>query len=324
MLKPALTIAISALTMTLLAGCQHPSTPAAQPNRTLHLPPRDVLDMGDEQDARGTKLAILVSYSYIKGDSGFFRKNPKTYIRVWPEEATGFDTAKAEQGPGVLTPLYDRQSVAIGGWDGVLFYGADADTAKGLERIRVVFGSPKETYRAEGVFPAGDEAERDTILTSLFSLEDAGASQTDEAHFTLKTEKSGWWYRIKVRNIYYYAPDENAYPSGQLDKDQFMVIQFKPAQGFKASIRNMEILLDRFKQLQLEFPAYTIVPTRIGDMDAVEVTCRTTYRKVPNTFYAVLTGTREQPLLLAGWVYHDAAAKVASMKAAASTLRIKK
>ncbi len=326
MLKPVPIIAIAVF--VLLAGCQPKATTPPPPNHILQLPPRDVLDISDQEHVRGTKLVIRVPYSYIRQDSGIFRKTAKAYIQVWPSDTPGFDIAR----PGIEAgfakahydslngPLYDHQEVAIGGWDGLLSYAVEP-TAH-MEHVTVVFGDHLSSYKAEGFFPAGDGAERDTILASLFSLTEDGA--IDHAfHHTLATEHSGWWYNGAVGNVYYYSPNQDAHRFGDLQTDECMVIQFKPAQGFSASIRNLEAFLQSFRRLGLQFPPYTIVPIQIGNMDAVEVACEATYRGKPNAFYAVLTGTRAQPLLLAGWVYNNDRARIASMKRVASTLRVK-
>lgn len=145
----------------------------------------------------------------------------------------------------------------------------------------------------------------------------------DSVHYTLQSMGTGWLYDSNVGNIFFYTPSGRAHPARNMLTDQIMIMQFKPSAQLTPSVRHMEDILGGFRQALFHFSPYTIRPTRIGDMDAFEVSCTTKYQGEQNSFYAVLTGTKAQPILFAGWTYEDREERMESIRKVAATLRVR-
>lgn len=323
----------------LVAGCRFQFHIKFPPQHRLVLPPPFVVGGGDAQRIGQSKWFIDVPEDYYTKDSGVFWKDGRTWLRVGAVgHGDGDSMRRAVQGmysgmrySDARGPLYDSGEVAyLANTPAVFYYGLDSAADEEWVRAYMI---GKRAYRVlEGRFPHRDKRDRDSILSSFFTIElkaDDAYVPPDSIHFTLDFAGNGWLYDSNVKNLFFYTPSGRKHPMNNMHTDQIMVIQF--GQGDKISIdqKDMEGVLGKFEEMKFHFGPHKVRQTKIQGADAMEVSCVGIYQGDSAAFYSLLTGTRQQPLLLAGWVFNDEqlkymkADRVEAMKKVAATLRVK-
>lgn len=323
----------------LAAGCKFHFYIKFPPQHRLVLPPHAFTTKLDGERIGQSKWFIYVPDDYYAKDSGVFRKDARTWVKVGPvEHGDGDSVRRAVQGmyagmpySDAKGPLYDSGEIAyVGNSPAVFYYGFDS--ASDEEWVRAyMFG--KKTYRVtEGRFPHKDARDRDSIVCSLFTIEykvDDAYVPPDSIHFTLDFPGTGWLYDSNVKNLFFYTPSGHKHPMDNMHTDQIMILQFTPGDKISINPAQMKGVMDKFQEMKFRFGPYAIHKTKIEGADAMEVSCVGVYQGDSAVFYSLLTGTKTQPLLLAGWVFNDEqlkymkADRVEALKKVAATLRVK-
>jgi hypothetical protein len=285
-----------------------------------------------EQRVPKSKLFIRAPDDYFShNDSGIFRKDTATYIWVHrPVDQDFYEvTPKIDRilrnthFDPVAGPNYDHQKMNISGCEAYFWYGVDS--VPGRERIELFEGNGDFWMKADAIFPTGNARARDTAINTLMSLYykvDDPYFDPDSMKFTLDLAGTGWFYDSNVTNSFYYTPSGRSHPARYIAEDQFSVTLYPPGQ-LAITPRSMYLVMHSFENKDFNFAPYHIVPTRVGLLAGYEVETPGIFKGAANHFYALLVGTDDRPVLVAGWTYDERALDVKSVKVVAHSLLLK-
>lgn len=305
-----------------------------QTNQDLKIPEQvTVAKTSAHQQFPGTRVFVdkPKEYELVK-QLVRFQKNDNSYFQIIESPVTNFDVQKATivkgfedaVSSGKLPKEYYKKEFKIGGYNAILYYGAD--NKPNLEQIVLCFGDKDFAVMAIGEVPANDKRTRDEILKAMLSLyvdKNIKADATALATYSVDVTNTEFLYTGNISQMFYYTVGGKGDPANNPYENQIMIAtlpSMKDNDALKAYATDM---IKRYKLSGMEIPTFQGNDITINGRYAYEITFNGSFKGKSNSVYQIVTGDSKASILFVGSAYERQEELIKQIKAISQTLKTK-